>query len=55
MQSFYPFHGHLGYDYDNVKKYKIGGMGITLISRLMDDVVYSRKNGENLLTIIKRY
>lgn len=44
-----------GYDYENVKKYRIGGMGITLVSRLMDDVLYSRENGENVLAIIKQY
>ena len=33
---------------------KIGGLGIFLVKRLMDEVKYSRVDGKNILTIIKR-
>ena len=32
---------------------KIGGLGILLVRRLMDDVKYLRVDGKNVLTIIK--
>ena len=31
----------------------IGGLGILMVKRMMDDVVYCRENGENHLTIKK--
>jgi anti-sigma regulatory factor (Ser/Thr protein kinase) len=31
----------------------VGGLGIFLVRQLMDDVVYSRKNGRNSLTVKK--
>ena len=33
----------------------IGGLGIMLVRRLMDDVQYSRAEGKNILTITKAY
>jgi anti-sigma regulatory factor (Ser/Thr protein kinase) len=33
---------------------KIGGLGIYLTRKWMDDVVYQRENEKNILTIIKR-
>jgi anti-sigma regulatory factor (Ser/Thr protein kinase) len=32
----------------------IGGLGVHLIRRCMDDVQYRRENGRNILTLIKR-
>ena len=37
-------------DVDNAK---IGGLGIHIIKKLMDDICYERKQGKNKLTIIK--
>lgn len=36
------------------KTTKIGGLGIFLVKRLMDDVKYLRINNKNILTIIKK-
>lgn len=33
---------------------KIGGLGIFLVKKLMDEVYYSYENNENVLTIIKK-
>lgn len=32
----------------------IGGLGIHMVRRLMDQVLYRRDNGQNILTLIKR-
>jgi serine/threonine-protein kinase RsbW len=32
----------------------IGGLGILLVSRLMDEIAYERRDGKNVLTIAKR-
>lgn len=33
---------------------RIGGLGVVLVKRLMDDVAYTRRDGRNVLTIRKR-
>ncbi len=33
---------------------EVGGLGIFIVKKSMDDVVYERKNGQNLLTLYKR-
>jgi len=38
---------------DNVESAKIGGLGILIIRKLMDNVSYERKNGKNKLTMRK--
>jgi len=35
----------------NIEERNIGGLGIHLVKQLMDDVVYRRENGYNILTI----
>lgn len=35
------------------KKIRVGGLGILVVWNLMDDMRYTRKDGENILTIIK--
>jgi serine/threonine-protein kinase RsbW len=37
----------------NVESAKIGGLGILIIRKLMDNVSYERKQGKNILTMIK--
>jgi anti-sigma regulatory factor (Ser/Thr protein kinase) len=37
-----------------LEKRRIGGLGIVLITRLVDDVTYERTGGRNVLTISKR-
>ena len=32
----------------------IGGLGIMLVRKMMDDVIYEYKNGQNILTIVKK-
>lgn len=34
---------------------QIGGLGIYMVKKSMDDVTYSRENGENILTLYKNY
>ena len=34
---------------------QIGGLGIYMVKKSMDDVIYSREDGENILTIKKRF
>lgn len=34
---------------------KVGGLGIFLVQKMMDAVVYERKAGQNILTITKKY
>jgi serine/threonine-protein kinase RsbW len=36
-----------------VEEKNIGGMGIYLVKHFMDEVRYERKNGKNILTLIK--
>jgi anti-sigma regulatory factor (Ser/Thr protein kinase) len=38
----------------NIKNAKIGGLGIHIVKKLMDDIYYQRKRGKNRLTL-KRY
>jgi len=38
---------------ENVESAKIGGLGILIIRKLMDNVSYERKNGKNKLTMRK--
>lgn len=33
---------------------EIGGLGIFMVRRIMDSVSYTRKDGENILTVIKK-
>lgn len=33
----------------------IGGLGIFLVKKTMDDIIYEFKDGQNILTIIKNY
>jgi serine/threonine-protein kinase RsbW len=33
---------------------KVGGLGVHIVKKFMDTVTYSRKNGQNILTITKR-
>ncbi|MDO4493683.1 MAG: ATP-binding protein [Clostridia bacterium] len=34
---------------------QIGGLGIYLVKKTMDEVSYARENGQNRLTIVKRF
>lgn len=34
---------------------QIGGLGIYMTKKSMDDMIYKRENGKNILTIIKNY
>jgi serine/threonine-protein kinase RsbW len=38
----------------NIDERKIGGLGIFMIKKLMDDVKYKREAGKNILTLIVR-
>jgi serine/threonine-protein kinase RsbW len=38
----------------DVEECKVGGLGIHLIKRLMDDVCYNRSGGQNILTLKKK-
>ena len=33
---------------------KIGGLGIYLVKKSMDEMFYERKDGQNILTLVKR-
>ena len=37
-----------------VEKRKIGGLGIFMMKKTMDEVFYANTNGENILTMIKK-
>ncbi|MBQ6215002.1 MAG: SpoIIE family protein phosphatase [Oscillospiraceae bacterium] len=37
------------------EKRKIGGLGILMVRKSMDDVRYEHKNGQNILTVIKKF
>lgn len=39
---------------DDLIDVRIGGLGIHIVRKLMDDLHYERKNGKNLLTLKKR-
>jgi serine/threonine-protein kinase RsbW len=38
---------------ENVESAKIGGLGIPIIRKLMDNVSYERRHGKNILTMKK--
>ena len=38
----------------SVENRKIGGLGIHLVRQLMDEIHYSREEGKNILTLIKK-
>jgi len=38
----------------SIEDRSIGGLGIHLVRELMDDVSYERKNGHNVVTLVKR-
>ena len=37
-----------------VEKRKIGGLGIFMMKKAMDEVFYAKENGKNILTMIKK-
>jgi anti-sigma regulatory factor (Ser/Thr protein kinase) len=37
-----------------VEKRSVGGLGIFLVKKTMDDMIYARRDGHNVLTICKR-
>jgi serine/threonine-protein kinase RsbW len=37
-----------------MEKRKIGGLGVFLVRKLMDEVTYRREEGRNILTFVKR-
>lgn len=37
----------------DVNKNKVGGLGILIVKKIMDNIVYNRKNGKNILTLKK--
>lgn len=39
----------------SIDERKAGGLGIYLIRQLMDEVLYERKESQNVLTLVKRY
>lgn len=38
-----------------ISEHKIGGFGILIVKKMMDDIFYERKDGKNILTIKKFY
>ena len=38
----------------SVEKRQVGGLGIFMVKKMMDEVLYRRENGENILTIRKK-
>ena len=38
----------------SIEDRSIGGLGIHLVRELMDDVSYERRNGNNVVTLVKR-
>ena len=38
----------------DVEERPVGGLGIYLVKRIMDSVSYARKDGKNILTMIKK-
>lgn len=34
---------------------KVGGLGIYMVKKIMDDVIYEYNNGKNILTIVKGF
>ena len=39
---------------EDIQDRKIGGLGIFLIRRVMDDIVYRYENGKNILVMVKK-
>jgi serine/threonine-protein kinase RsbW len=37
-----------------VEERKIGGLGVYLLRKVMDEVKYKRENGRNILTVVKK-
>lgn len=53
-RPFDPLHDAPQPDVDaELEDRKIGGLGIHIVRKLMDDVRYSRENGKNRLTMVK--
>ena len=40
---------------NHVKKRQVGGLGIFMVKKTMDDVAYEFKDGKNMLTIVKKF
>ena len=38
----------------SAKERKIGGLGISIVKKIMDEIVYRYENGRNILSIIKK-
>ncbi|MFY9705724.1 MAG: ATP-binding protein [Desulfobacterales bacterium] len=38
---------------DPLEHCKIGGLGLHLVKKIMDDIVYERRRGKNVITLIK--
>jgi anti-sigma regulatory factor (Ser/Thr protein kinase) len=38
---------------DPLEHCKIGGLGLHLVKKIMDDIVYERRGGKNVITLIK--
>lgn len=50
---FNPIEAEINVDLDkSIEQRKIGGLGIYMIRKLVDEVCYQRKEGENILRII---
>ena len=57
IDSGIPFDPTLSPDPDlsaDVKDRPIGGLGIYLVKRIMDQVTYARKDGQNILSMTKK-
>ena len=39
----------------SVEERKIGGLGIFMVKKTMDDVAYEFKDGKNMLTVVKKF
>ena len=53
--SFNPLEKEVGFDpLATLEERKIGGLGIMMIRQYVDDLRYERKDGKNILTLIKR-
>jgi serine/threonine-protein kinase RsbW len=38
---------------DQIEDCKIGGLGLHLVKKIMDDIAYERRGGKNVITLIK--
>ena len=38
---------------DPLEHCKIGGLGLHLVKKIMDDIIYERRGGKNVITLIK--